>query len=215
MTRSRRWTFSPGILVPLFVALLLFGGADYLAAAPGGALGPAAPAADREALLEQTFLEIRDLSFTWGDVGSVLEAIAFVEFRKRYPEPAYAVIPGVVYFNGEGRTLGELDLIVFDPESERVLEVYEVKLTASPRNAADRADRQLERLRRALEQGAVDEFRSPEGFPTLLPRHFDAGTFYGKIGSRETRGADWTHSFDLSRPEGDILQAKILAYRRQ
>lgn len=198
---------------PRFLALLLLLSLVplWLEATPTFTPETETPASDREALLEGYYEQIHDLSFRWGDVGSILEAIVYVEFQKRYPEPDYEIIPGTTYHDESGRTLGEIDILVYDRRNDRVLAVYEVKLTGSPGNAGKQANRQLARLKRAIEENTIDRFRTPEGYEDLGIRDFHGQPQYGKIGSWETKGKGWTHSVDLFREEGDLLQEKILS----
>lgn len=164
---------------------------------------------DRRALLEGHAADIRDLDFDFGKVGSILEAIAYLEFRERFPPPQFAVLANVEYENASGRTLGEIDLAVVEIDSRRVRAVYEIKLTGSPENASRLAERQLGRLRDGLLDGTVVRFRGGLGGFPLEPDSFDGGTRFLRLGGQETRDYFWEVSLDLTRAEGDALQRMV------
>ncbi len=176
----------------------------------------AEPALDRAALLEGYERAIRDLPFDYRKVGSVLEAIAFVEMRRYFPAPEFELIAGLQYFDATGRTLGELDLVAIQREGDerRVVAVYEVKLSGSHDGAFRAANGQLNRFRRHLAGGTVDHFRvaghRAEQPRPLKPAHFEGCDRFGLIGSLGSAAAGFDIEFDLRRSEGDVLQRRLL-----
>ncbi|MEM0965687.1 MAG: hypothetical protein AAGJ81_06020 [Verrucomicrobiota bacterium] len=164
----------------------------------------------RSDILDRYYDDIRDLPFNYRNVGSVLEAIAYLQLREEFPPPDFIVLANLVYWDGNGRTLGEIDLLVINVAENRVQIVYEVKMTASPVYAGRIARRQLRRLQAAL----LDE--SVAGFSDSFPDYsveatlFDTDTEYRLLGGTETIEFDWDRSLDLTREEGDFLQERIL-----
>ncbi len=172
------------------------------------------PDPDRERVLESYVREIRDLDFDYGKVGSVLEAIGYLELKRRFPAPQYAVVPSVQYFNHEGRTVGELDLVVVDVEASRAVVVYEAKLTGNPGAAGGRAAEQIERFRRTLRAGEVFRFQGRPGDLRLGVDHFRGDIPMLRMGTRETESYGWEAVMDITRSEGDIVQSRLGGARR-
>lgn len=186
-----------------------------LAAVPGSAAETPAlrfaeePAEDRAALIDGYAEALRDLPFDYGKVGSVLEAIACLEFSERFAAPDFGILANVPYESADGRTLGELDLVLFDRRTDRVAAVYEVKLTGNPDQAAKHGRSQLNRLRRALAENRPIRFLRGIGGAGLRPVHFDEETRFLLLGGSETRNQGWDVSLDLRRAEGDLLQERL------
>ncbi len=165
--------------------------------------------ADRERLLNRYAEAIRGLNFDYGKVGSVLEALGFVELKKRFPAPRYEVVARVQYFNQSGRTLGEIDLAVVDVAAGSVLVVYQAKLSGNPRMAGVRADEQNARFMNALAAGEISRLKGREGDYPLETGFFSDQTLYLKMGGRESESFGWDVVIDLQRAEGDQLQAMV------
>lgn len=163
---------------------------------------------DRAELLDRYFEAIRKLPLDYGKIGSVLEAIALVELGKLYPEPDYAVYTGIQYENHSGRTLGELDIVIWDLKENHALAVYECKLTGNFRRAGQKGREQLNRFINSLKAREIGGMRSEAG-KRFNPQQFEEALVYGLIGPHGALDAKWALQIDLSRGEGDILQDRL------
>jgi len=169
------------------------------------------PPKNREQLIAVYADLIREAPFNYGNVGSVLEALAVEGMRRRYPEPLHSVVSGIEYKDATGRTVGELDLVVLHNETGDALVVSEVKLSGNLRAAEQKANTQIKRFRESIANGEVVELRLKGGAQTnYRPSQFTNVLIFGKIGSKGAvaEGFDW--EVDLSRDEGDELQAALL-----
>lgn len=164
---------------------------------------------NRERRLDSYADAIRDLDFDYGKVGSVLEAIGYLELKERFPAPQYEVVASVQYFNASRRTLGELDLVVVDVPASKVVVAYEAKLTGNPEAASRRAAEQISRFKRYLREGEVYQFLGRPGDLPLKVEYFSESTPMLRMGSRETEAYGWEAIVDLGRSEGDRLQAAV------
>ncbi|NJL19275.1 MAG: hypothetical protein HC901_03050 [Bdellovibrionaceae bacterium] len=168
--------------------------------------------ASRAAHLQACFEKIKDLPFDYGKVGSVLEALAVVDMGARYPAPKYSIRHGVEYQDSTGRTAGEIDLIVWDEEQQRAVRVYEVKLSGNPERAMQTAKEQIKRLKEHVKEGNISRFLDPvdrgRTYTVEQFRNVEKWGYYG------CKGMDWEEEYDITREEGDILQAKLLLYKR-
>ncbi len=176
---------------------------------PWGSVAEARDGA-RMAHLEACFEKIKDLPFDYGKVGSVLEALAFVDMSARYPAPKCSIRHGVEYQDATGRTAGEIDLIVWDEEKQRAVRVYEVKLSGNPQRATKTAEEQIKRLKDHVRRGNISRFLDPvdrqRKYTVAQFRNVEKWGYYG------CKGMDWEEQYDITREEGDILQAKLLLY---
>jgi len=167
---------------------------------------------DRARLLAEYERRIRDLDYDYRAVGSVAEALAFALLEEIYPEEHFVILRGINYQDQEGRTLGELDLVVLDRYLAEVVLVAESKVSGEMRRAASRAAAQLDRFRYHLEEGAITGFSSRyPGGPSLAPTQFLGSTRYVRIGGRGALGAGCDYELDLTREEIDELQSRLLA----
>jgi hypothetical protein len=85
-------------------------------------------------------------------LGMVCEQLAKWKFSEMYPEPKFDVETGIEYRDTTGRTVGELDLVIFDRRTGNVKLVGETKCKNEHRRkeAKKLASRQLHRLRTFL-----------------------------------------------------------------
>ncbi len=163
---------------------------------------------DRNSLLDRYFEAIRNLPLDYGKVGSVLEAIALVLLQEQYAEPDFAVYTGIQYESRSGRTLGELDIVIWDRKTRRALAVYECKLTRNFQRAGKKSREQLDRFINALARDEIGGMRSEVG-KRFDPSQFEHVLVYGFIGPHGALDAGWELQIDISREEGDILQAML------
>ncbi len=166
--------------------------------------------ADRPALLAAYVAAIRDMRFPYGDVGAVLEALAVKGMERLYPAPAHQVVSGIEYFDASGRTLGELDVVVFLVASGDAVMVSEVKLSANLERAGRKADSQIRRFQNAIANHQVARLHHRRTDVAYAPEKFENVLRFGKIGNQGSLAADFDWEIDLTRDEGDWLQQQLL-----
>ncbi len=88
-------------------------------------------------------LAIKDLhGFTFGNEGEVLEALSILSLENQYPKDKYFATGGIMYFPSSGpSTLGELDLVVYEKASCKVVLVGEAKLSRNTGKAREQLTR--------------------------------------------------------------------------
>lgn len=172
---------------------------------------------ERRAQLDTCYEKIKDNSlFNWGNIGSVMEALGYAQLQEKYPAPDYEIISSIFYHDDMGRSLGELDLVVWDKKADKALEVYEVKVSNNLPSALRTAVNQLNKFKISVRDDLIARF-TWEGDRT---RHFRSPQFadvaiYGFIGNKGAKEAGYTIEFELSRLEVEYLQKRVLAYRKQ
>lgn len=97
------------------------------------------------------FEQLKNSGEKYEIVGTICEQVARLDLQREYPAPRYVVETGISYGNAS-RTIGELDVIVFD-SSEKAVLVGEVKCWKSLSGGLKKAGAQRARFRDALRGG--------------------------------------------------------------
>lgn len=175
---------------------------------------PAIDAPERASLLEDYFARIRDLEFDYGKVGSVLEALAYLELQQLFPEPDYEILAGLQYQDFSDRTAGELDLVVWEKESRRAVRIYEVKLSINLGRARKLALAQLERFKAHLKEKNISQFiYNRDRYRAFRVSQFEEIVAYGVIANQGAREEGYDMEIDLTREEADRLQELLIRYK--
>ncbi|MNJ92626.1 hypothetical protein D3C87_103000 [compost metagenome] len=98
----------------------------------------------------EDFAALKDIPRSYEDAGAICEEVARLDFKKDYPAPQYDVAVGIAYGDGQ-RTIGELDVIVFDNNTHKAVRVAEVKcwknMSGGLNKALDQRARFLKNIR--------------------------------------------------------------------
>jgi hypothetical protein len=78
-------------------------------------------------------------------IGSICEDVTQLRYIEKYPEPQFRVLTGIAY-SDKDRTIGELDLIVFDNETHNAILIGEVKCWKDPKSGLKKAKEQRQRF---------------------------------------------------------------------
>lgn len=97
----------------------------------------------------EDFALLKNIPRNYTDAGSICEEIARLDFEREYPAPQYKVEVGIEYDAG-GNTIGELDLVVFDLNLNKVISVGEVKCWRDVRGGLKKAREQRARFQNTL-----------------------------------------------------------------
>jgi len=98
------------------------------------------------------FQALHDSGEKYEIVGTVCEQVAKLMFEKTYPAPAHKVITGIAYGQRGGRTIGELDVVVFDTRTQKAMIVAEVKCWNKLDGARKKANEQRARFIATLQR---------------------------------------------------------------
>lgn len=102
------------------------------------------------ATIDDEFQALKNCGRNFEVVGTVCEEVARLQVARQYPADQYTVLTGIAYGDNT-RTIGELDVIVFENASGNAVKVSEVKcwkdLGAGLRKARDQRQRFLKTVR--------------------------------------------------------------------
>lgn len=106
-----------------------------------GLFAAGAEAAD----LESIFESLKQSAVNYEPDGAVCEQVARLHFQKQFPAETFVISGGVEYDIG-GDTLGELDVIVLQKNSHKVILVAEVKCWKNLKQALEKVKDQRQRF---------------------------------------------------------------------
>jgi hypothetical protein len=119
----------------------------------------------------EDFAILKDIPRDYQDAGSICEEVARVDMMRQYPAPQFNVEVGIAY-GDEERTIGELDVIIFDNNTNKVYKIGEVKCWKDLSGALDKAKDQRARFVRSIHSNVPLRFRS-----TSSGKVYDADQF--------------------------------------
>jgi hypothetical protein len=108
--------------------------------------------------LSDDFEAIKNLSRDLEPTGAICEEVAQLRFSEKYPQPQYRVVTGIEYSDRDG-TLGELDLIVFNNETQTAEFVGEVKCWKNPKGGLKKAKEQRDRFLKNVASSKALKFK--------------------------------------------------------
>lgn len=108
--------------------------------------------------LEEDYLAIKDSGRSLEPQGAICEEVAKLRFQEKYPEPMFSVITGISYSEKFG-TLGELDIIVFDNQTDSAVAVSEVKCWKNQKQGLEKAIDQRLRFINNIHSGKNLKFK--------------------------------------------------------
>ncbi|MBU1692502.1 MAG: serine/threonine protein kinase [Verrucomicrobia bacterium] len=230
----RRWALPAAsvLLLAAIISALIWIRPERPAESPAAESVPAAPAVEaagatdievwppyiseeRRPLVQLYFKQLRDLDgFKWGSIGTVMEALAYAQFREQFDPAQIQALPNITYHDETGRTLGELDIVLWNMPSNRAEVVYEAIISDNLRRTKTSSWNQLNRFRTAVKERTVHHFmysRDPAWKFDLA--QFDEAKF-GLLGNRGALAEGYESEVDITRAEAEFLQRRVIEYRK-
>ncbi|WP_374079629.1 hypothetical protein [Bdellovibrio bacteriovorus] len=159
--------------------------------------------------IEPVFEALKQSAVNYEPDGAICEQVARLGFLETYPEKDFLVTTGIEYSTGD-LTLGELDVLVINRATQKVVLVAEVKCWKNFDQALDKAKSQRLRFTRNLSKYPRQMQFTTYSDLTLKAEQFDEATEYrsvSQLGGVE-RGFDAELEFTLS--ELKALRMKLL-----
>lgn len=147
----------------------------------------------------EDFAELKKIPRDYNDAGSICEEVARLDMQRAYPAPQYKVEVGIAYADEE-RTIGELDIIIFDNNMNNVYKVAEVKCWKDVRGGLKKAREQRARFVNNVHSNKVLQFRSTSTGEYYPPNKFQNITEFFSIAQKgsEAMGFDVELKYSLS-----------------
>lgn len=184
----------------LIVALALF-----VCWAPSGF---ALNASDPSGRVEQYFSILKDIPVDLSADSAIEEELARLDLYKFY-RPHLFIIDKNVQIEGEERTLGELDIVIRDRATGRVVLVAEVKRGIHPKPSSRNAASQLRKFEEALRDGTVKLILQKETGDSIAIEAFDLSWEKRIIGVRVKADEHYPYELDITSEELKDLKSRV------
>jgi len=136
-------------------------------------------------------------------VGTICEQAARIELERDFQPPRYKIETGISYGN-DNRTIGELDVVVFDSDS-KVAMVAEVKCWKNLSRALQKARSQRKRFQETISSGAKVRFWDKDNDRHTYSQ-FTAIQYFDSISQKGGKAAGFDR--ELSMPLDDLMEAR-------
>lgn len=172
-------------------------------------------AAERRPLIQRYFEQLRDQwGFKWGSIGIVLDALAMMQFNATLDTNEFKVLTHLTYHDATGKTVGELDVVIWNLRENRAEVVYESAVSDQLHRKAVPSRNQLNRFVEAVRHRQVHHILCPrEPDRTFDQSQFDQARIE-ILGNQGAIAAGFDVEVDVTRPEANFLQRKIIDYRK-
>jgi hypothetical protein len=121
--------------------------------------------------LNELFEKLRDSAMDYETVGTICEQVAKIELYKTYSPEDFEVITGIEY-GDRTRTIGELDVVVFQKSTKEAVLVGEVKCwkdaSAAREKAMDQRNRFIRSLKKNIDMHDADQAYNKKQFNHVL-----------------------------------------------
>ena len=108
---------------------------------------------------ERDLTVLRTVKRDYKVFGTVCEEVARLRLADQYRSDRYDIETGIEY-KSNGRTIGELDVVVFDRRTSEAIVIAEVKCWTNMSSGHKKAMDQLSRFQRSVNDRIIDEMRN-------------------------------------------------------
>lgn len=164
--------------------------------------------------LGDDFAKLKDVAGTadYEVVGTVCEQVAKLRFEEEFPAGRYTVTTGVEYGDGR-RTIGELDVVVIENMTSKVVRVTEVKCWKDFKGALKKAHEQRNRFIRTLKSNIQIKFKSLSSNLVFTKANFSNVREYMAVAQKGSKNAGFDRelSYDLK----ELMQLRMMMIQCQ
>ena len=161
------------------------------------------------ASINEAFEKIKDNARHYKDPGAVCEEVAREEFSEKYPAPRYEVLVGVAY-NVNGRTLGELDMVVIDTQVKKATLVGEVKCYSNLKKGLTKAKQQRKRFLSTISNFKNIDFLDLETEEKIAPEVFKDVRDFISVSQKGGVNVGFDYELSLSLDEMTALRDRMI-----
>lgn len=161
--------------------------------------------------LSEDYHQLKNTGRDFSVVGTICEQVAQLRFAERYPEPEFRVLTGIAY-SDKDRTLGELDLIVFDNRNDQAVVIGEVKCWKNAKDGLKKAREQRQRFQTNVRSNKALTFRYLDNPSERFTKtQFNKTDEFISISQKGTMAAGFDYEMDYTLQELMQLRADIMA----
>jgi hypothetical protein len=176
---------------------------------------PASIAEARRSLVQKYFEHMRDLEGPkWGSIGSVLETLAAIQYNATHNPKEFRALCNLTYHDDTGRTLGELDVVIWNVRENRAEIMYEAVVSDQLNRKATSSRNQIQRFANTVKERKAVRIL----YPYDPAWKFDQSQFdqarVAILGNQGALAAGFDAEVDITRFESDYLQRKLIDWRK-
>jgi hypothetical protein len=153
-----------------------------------------------QASLQDEMEALRDTPRSYVDTGAICEEVARLDVQKEFPKPQYTVINGIAY-SGENGTIGELDVVIFDNNTQKVIKIAEVKCWKDLKGGLKKARDQRQRFLSWNKSGKKLKFKSTSDGRVFPQDQFDYVTEFVSIAQKGATRSGFDAELNYTLPE--------------
>lgn len=164
--------------------------------------------------LDEDFAALKSIPRDYTDAGSICEEVARLRVADEYPAPQYKVETGIAYGNTE-RTIGELDIIVFDLNTQKAIKLGEVKCWKDARAGLVKAKDQRARFLKNVRSNKPLQFISTSTHQTYDADQFRHVNDFISIAQKGTTNVGYDMELEYSINELHEFRMKMIQCQKQ
>ncbi|MGD9782657.1 MAG: serine/threonine-protein kinase [Kiritimatiellia bacterium] len=176
---------------------------------------PASIAEARRPLIQKYFEMLRDLDDPkWGSIGTILETLATLQHNSRNDPKKSRAYCNLTYHDATNRTLGEIDVMIWNVPEQRAEIVYEAVVSDQLNRKAVSSRNQIQRFADCIQSGVAVKILDPHD----AARKFEPAQFANAkvaiMGNQGALAAGFDAEIDITRFENDYLQRRLIDWRK-
>ena len=157
----------------------------------------------------EDFLEIKNTPRNYTDSGAICEELAKVQFEKEFDKKNYEVVVGIAYGDGQ-RTIGELDVVIFDKNANSAVKVTEVKCWSNLSGGLTKAHQQRARFLANIETDKKIFFKSTATLKSYSMEQFKTVTEFTTLGQKGSVQAGYDAELDYELSELHRMSSQMI-----
>lgn len=159
--------------------------------------------------INDEFEALKDSGVNFQATGTICEEVARLKIAQQYQSPQYTVVTGIAYGDNR-RTIGELDVIVFENKSKNVVRVGEVKCWKDMSAGLKKAREQRKRFLTAIKQMDNLHFESTADQTRYDQSQFVSIREFISIAQKGSKNVGYDAELDYSLSELMQLRARLI-----
>ncbi len=162
-----------------------------------------------QADIHDDFQALKNVRKDYQAIGTICEEVARLQLSRLYQAPYYKVVTGIEYGNS-GRTIGELDVIVFESRTGEAIKVAEVKCWKDMGAGLSKARKQRQRFIQALRSSQRLYFWSSATHEQFDRDQFDSIQEFASIAQKGATHYGYDDELEYSLSELMTLRAMLM-----
>lgn len=166
------------------------------------------------ATIDDDFQQLRTSGKDYQIVGTVCEEVARLRFAEQFRAPQYNVVTGIAYSDNT-RTIGELDVVVFEAKTQEVVKIAEVKCWKNMREGLAKAHNQRERFQNAMKSKRVYHFKGTGDGRHYRHDQFDTVREFVSVAQKGSKSQGYDIELDYPLDELMGLRKRMMECQSQ